>query len=1312
MRNAPRSQLFLVVIACLYGCITGCSAAPSAVSPRIGKISSAAVPRTAPPVGAPLGALGEGFCSYLSFEDHLMSFDSAGFEAEGIFARGSAAYLPGLTRKEVHAPRYLAGRFGKGIIVEYMSRNRLPGTIASAESPLEGFATVQGAKLSKAVGVEGKSALRVDVPEQGGGFQTQLVVVPLSHFQTFSLYVKGTQDQVVELSAHAEGKEQPLGTTQVTLTGEWQRVWLDYVGTEQRDPPYESQLPKSPPFSFWVTLAQPGTLLADALMVETHIGYGGRRSLSSWVEGEKLRDGDIVSLAPPANLQAGTLAFWFSPLGKLSWRVLLCIDNGVGWYPDLRVDLRDNRRLELVVAQNLIVRKDLPAPVAEGEWHHVAVTWNGPEVIAYLDGAECAKIANAPERKQMGRIYLGGTPNNNSPAARADAVLDDFAQWSRALKPEELASLGVRQTPLGAGLDTAVTLRNIEPIHTFARDDRQRGWSLRLTNRGKTELANAAAVYSVPGLFERRANLVTIPAGSSCEFALPWSPALLEVGEYAMRLAISGKGWKREVAMPLSIVAARPPQNNVQVITWGGFDDALAPLGVTSAGLNGGADGPADHEVETATRNRLYTQVKQFLQGDASTESDYFVDVAGNRGQVDQRSAGALADLKPKVERLANRMALFPDVRQLIINSEHQWLWAHDMRPATVEDAKKRFGLDLTQWIALKPKDSGAVTHPMGRLSAKAANYPVPNGGIVPLSDPFYAFHRWWLSDAVGNELFLDDTIAKSVKARAPWLQCIGEPVLRRPALRAFKEQDIVEEWFYYPHPPTALWVQEAAAAAARGSRARIAGMPQFLFKPNMAAPYAGMPAPDMYREAVWHCIARPLAAMTYWNLWGAISRGNDKSMMTQEEIDERLGTKPDWKTAAEKIAVKGEASSIFLWIPELRDEIGRMHNEVVHPLGALLVRWQNRPRQLAVYRSFAGQLWNEVRWPGNDALCKAVERLGVPFDMLYDQDFEDNPELLEGYQAIVLQECAAVTEPAARQLRAFLQRGGQVFADVYVAAPIENVTRFLWRGATDDAADKVAKTEQELLKLYGRTDHPLFIEGMEQAAKQFSQSEGPSAKATAAIVAALSLDCSTKTQHVFHNLLQAEGATYLVAVNDLRVPGKHYGHFGRVLEDGVAQTAEFEVKSSFGKVAYALPTAALPTAAPVRLTVEGQRSRLKMDLPPAGGRVVVFLSEEIGNLKLSPVDAKSVMRGSYLQLTGQLLGMSGALVPGVIPVEIAITNPDGSRSDFSHFSAFVKGKWAFVLPIPHNAPAGSYRLEVRELASGKKQTLEWRVPG
>ncbi len=869
-----------------------------------------------------------------------------------------------------------------------------------------------------------------------------------------------------------------------------------------------------------------------------------------------------------------------------------------------------------------------------------------------------------------------------------------MAYWTRSLASEEVASLARLETPLAAGLPLDVTLGHDEPIPVFARDDLRRTWHLKLQNRTDTPLGGVTIAGGPDSANPTRIEVGAVPPRTRVNASIPWSPARLLPGKHTFHISVVADGSPpRHVSWPVEIVAARQPADTVPIISWSGNPADDASMGMTVGGVTGQVDGPLPREVARVVRQGMYVQNRQFLSGHTSVPGEYFLDCAGNRAQPDQRAPEAFADLQAKAGTLARGLARLPDVRYTILNSEHQWIWSLDFRPETMAWVKETFGLDLAPWAGVPEDKAWATVHPFGRLARKAGIVDIPPGGIVAEDHPFYRFHRWWHSAAPGTEVFLNEYLHDRLKAEAPWVTTIVEPVLRRPAVRTFTKPDILEEWFYYASPLSAIWVQERLTTVARGVPGRPSAMPQFLLKPGMAAPYGGMPTPHMYRETMWHCIARPLDAITYWSLGKAITQARDTQ--TQEQIDAELGKTPTWDKVRGAIKLDGERSSLFLFIPELRDEISRFHADIVRPLGALLPRWENRSRRIAVYSSFAGQLWNNIRWPGNSPLHQVILHLGQPFDVLYDQDFEANPHLLDTYDVLAIPQSPVLYGPALAPVQAMLARGGLVLTDDLWQAEVPGVTQIPWQDAKESDPFLV-KLEQELLAKYGRPDHPLFVEALQTAAEEVSSATGPTAEARKLALAAVAPEVTTTTRHVYLNTLRAGGANYVVAVNDLRIPGRHYGHFQKVREDGVAQTAHLKIAPVLGDVAYQIPA-----ATPIDLAAD---RTCTLDLPPAGGAILVLLPQPIGDLDLS-----ADLDGDDLVINAALQDVQGNPAAGLIPLELTITRPDGSRDSFSRHAVFDRGRFGARLPLPWKAPGlavdGTWTVTVRDLAAGRQAT-------
>ncbi len=1145
--------------------------------------------------------------------------------------------------------------------------------------------------LGTADGIQ-EQALAVEVRVAKETVLSTPFTAPATSSHIASAYVNGVPGKEVSLALLLAETKEVLAERTVPLTSDWQRIAVTYSTTQGTT--WAKPKGQTPALQLRIRFSEPGRYLIDSLMLENNAGYAKRNGPSTWMEAQQIRPGERLHIGQPADQHAGTVAFWSRSIGKMGWRCLLYFGDGHGWYPQLMLSIRNDKTVKLDVSpgrgkgKGASVSCELPNPDA---WHHYAVTWRGSSVSLYVDGQPAGTIAKAPRVETFGTMHVGCVATNFSPALRADSVFDEVAHWDRPLTAAETKELFDRPAPLQAGIAAQVTVRNLEPVAVVARDDRLRQWHIKVANRSDRKLPATQFRFGIDDLFSETGTLPAVPLLRSAILSLTWSPALLLPGSYTFHITVG----EHRYAWPIRIVPARTPRNNVQIIDWQGLSETHRDIGMTTAGLLGTPAGPKAKQVAKANEFGLYTQLRQHVWGTPKDNSERFQRVTGSIGAADFSKGQARANAEEQAKHVMQSVAHFPDVRYMIVNTEHQTLWQPDFRPASIAAAKKNFGLDLSRWTRLPQDAVGAAVHPMGRLSAKAGKIKLPKNAVIDRDFPFYAYHRWWHGPTSGTEVTMNEIVCAASRRHAPWVQTIIEPILRRPSVRSYSKHHISEEWYYYGDPEAGISCQENLTAMTRGTNARITAMPQWLLKPGWAAPYKGLPTPDMYRETLWHCLARPMQDICYWNLRGALHKGKQQ---TQAEIDAKLGVKPTWTEAKSKIQVKGEKSSVALWIPELKDEIKQMHNNVVHPLGALIPKWQNRPRRIAVWRSFAGQLFNEIRWGGRSPFRRIVRDHPQPYDVLYDQDFEDNPKCLDGYDVLVIPECPPLYKPAKTPLEAMLKRGGKVFVDQYWKADLPGVIKLDW-GTGKNGVD-LAKLEQDLLKKYGSPSHPQYIEGVEAALRQQKQAGGPVARLAAALDQARA-DIQVLTRNVQINTLQAEGANYLVAVNDLRQPGPHYGHFGRVLEKGVSQTTSFAIDKELGAVAYQLLAARrLP------LVEKDGRYHVRTQLGAGDGMAMIFLPARIQRMELAVEERNN----RSLRITGALLDHRGKPVPGVIPMQVSITRPDGTHSSFSHYSAFVRGKWSFDFPIAYNAPKGRFTITVKELAAGIERSIPYEL--
>ena len=697
--------------------------------------------------------LADGLCWVYGFDQDLTGFAPRRVALTAAFQRQALAYSSDLVEIAEMVPRFSAGRLGSGIFIEYAgtgdaSTNLLPWKVASADD-LVRFTPVAGSTVKMVTpGAEGANGVRLE-SGPGGGFslpESRLTVDAPGY--TFSAYVRAAVGTAVEAVV-----EDNLGTaptwakSTATANGTWQRLAVTLKKPTAGPLPSLAKLRLS--------LPQGGWLEADAFMLESHRGYGGRFAPSTWLPGGVKGTSDSLSLGRPDNAQQGTIGFWARKVGSMGWRTLLCVEASESWYPWLRVDLMNDTQLKLV-RDKKSATANLKTPDA---WHHYAVSWNGDQLTLAVDGVTACSLTETVDPARQGRIYMGGTSGSGSPATRADAVFDEAAHWSRSLSADELTALVARPVPLADALGSMVTISDLEPMSVFARDDTARIWKLEITNRGTVPLHDLTATMGIPDRALATGNLAEVKPGERAVVSLPWSPAKLVAGAYVVSFAVRGSGYDLQVGRNITIVPARPPAGNLPVITWSGDGPDLADIGVTVGTINGSNEGPLPSQVENALRHRLYVQDNHMLRESGARDDERFLTRTDELGAEDYQSPRLHALITSRADRLGLRLATLPDVRYVTINSEYQTFWETDYRPASMQHALERFGLDLTPWH----RAGTSLTLPLGRLSARAGGIVPGDGAMVAPDHPFYAFHRWWLGKESGSEVTLNQIILEAL---------------------------------------------------------------------------------------------------------------------------------------------------------------------------------------------------------------------------------------------------------------------------------------------------------------------------------------------------------------------------------------------------------------------------------------------------------------------------------------------------------------------------------------------------------------------
>lgn len=99
-------------------------------------------------------------------------------------------------------------------------------------------------------------------------------------------------------------------------------------------------------------------------------------------------------------------------------------------------------------------------PVTDGQWHHVATTYNGTEEFIYVDGVRQQQVARWPGKVTtnafdltIGINRVNPNPQYDEVGASFEGLIDEPMIWNRALSETEVAFLFNSQngTPAGTG---------------------------------------------------------------------------------------------------------------------------------------------------------------------------------------------------------------------------------------------------------------------------------------------------------------------------------------------------------------------------------------------------------------------------------------------------------------------------------------------------------------------------------------------------------------------------------------------------------------------------------------------------------------------------------------------------------------------------------------------------------------------------------------------------------------------------------------------------------------------------------------------
>jgi len=908
------------------------------------------------------------------------------------------------------------------------------------------------------------------------------------------------------------------------------------------------------------------------------------------------------------------------------------------------------------------VLRSRPVKLEAGQWRHLGYSYDGKGTSRFaLDG----ELVGFAQRKGRGAISKG-----KYRLAIGDRTMSVHAPFSGMIDDVRLSNGLVRLTTDRAIVDAGTSRR------AFYRLEENAALRLRILNEDEAPLAGASAKVSIDGVKDWVFRLKDIDAGGSADVDVPID-SRLQIGQYPAKITVtdqSGEPLGKPTSIELTIVP-RPLPNEMPVVMWGtpnnlreakeiGFTDCFvgAPLDFQRLWDTGEPRDARDLPQWVEARKRLDEMMALGLGGALSLNPARWAEDQADYIRVDREGKpyprANVCGLFDRVQALCRNsgatavgsLADMPALRAVLIQSELRdgtQLCFHDID----KEAYQQFsGAEIPAEVKIKN----------GVSYSSLPGFPADR--VVPDDHPILKYLRWFWKQGDGwNQL--QSAVHQGVKSKEPGLWTWFDPAIRVPSVwGSGGEVDFVSQWTYsYPDPLKIELACDDLLAMAEGRpeqrvmnmiqiiwyRAQTAPAPKEGEKPpaNQAEWEKKIPdakfisiAPDHLSEGMWLELSRPIKGIMNHG-WGSLG--------------------------AEVGYAQGSYSTANA---ETRVRLTEMIHKVVRPLGPTLMQVPDSEADVAFLQSFASQMlarrgaygWGNS-W-GADAYM-TLRYAAIQPKIVYDEAIARDG--LDQYKVLVLADCDVLTRSVADAILAFQKRGGIIVGDERLAPAITPniVMRSYSRSGKADAdkaaaLERAAKLRADLANAYKRT-----VDG-----------DNP---------------------EVILRTRRYADADYVFAVNDHRGFGDYVGQHGLVMEKGLPARTSISLARADGHV-YDL-TESKPVA-DVQKTNGGLS--FPCDLDAGQGRLFLVTSRPIAAAKVSAPERASA--GDSIACSITIADDAGKPISAVAPVEIRITDARGEPCEYSGHYGAKDGKIDLKLDIPTNAAPGPWRIQARELASGR----------
>ena len=384
------------------------------------------------------------------------------------------------------------------------------------------------------------------------------------------------------------------------------------------------------------------------------------------------------------------------------------------------------------------------------------------------------------------------------------------------------------------------------------------------------------------------------------------------------------------------------------------------------------------------------------------------------------------------------------------------------------------------------------------------------------------------------------------------------------------------------------------------------------------------------------------------------------------------------------------------------------MSKAVFQPYGPFFTNAEIAPRRIAVLSSMAsglhgsspnllGSYHNYQAYHFYTLL--AMNHLNA--DVLLDETVERHG--LDAYDVLVLPKCDVLTASAFEQVRHFQERGGLIIADQYLGPELPDVLRFDF--------DFTYRKKVSANAIVKNTDFAEWNDQLQPDSAELQQVTGVTAlddqrimeeyaaRLKEGLAGWIAPEASCDSPRVLTNMLEKDGAKYLVLINDNRAYGERAGtQYKAVLDkllpiDTVVTLHEWPHDTL---VAYDMLNKR-------KLVVErvDEGWRLPVSLDTRGGTVIALYPTAVARVRIATPAAMTL--GIEKNVAIYVEDSEGVPVTGLQPLRVDITRGDGTPSAYSGYYCAKNGVLHLPLRPGLNVPAGNWNAQVEDLTAGLK---------